>query len=119
MRQPIPLTDEMYEELVTLRENGMGLRPLGEHFGVSHQTIKNWLDSERVASKYSDVTGWAEGDRTTLRREIASGQYRLSDGEGVVIDHLGLAANSAWITCYRLPRGVVVDVPLNALKPVK
>ena len=51
MRQPIPLTDEMYEELVTLRENGMGLRPLGEHFGVSHQTIRTgWILSALPAS---------------------------------------------------------------------
>ena len=119
MRQPIPLTDEMYEELVTLRENGMGLRPIGKHFGVSHQTIKNWLDFGRVVNKYSNVTGWAQGDRATLKRDIASGLYRLSHGEEVVIHHFDLAANSAWITCYRLPSAVVAGVPLNALKRVK
>ena len=118
MRQPIPLTDELIHELVKLWKEGMGLRPLGEHFGVSHQTIKNWLDSERVASKYSDVTGWAEGDRATLWRKIASGPYRLRAGKEVVIDHFDPSANTAWVSSYRLPSNVVIDVPLNALEPV-
>ena len=86
MRQPIPLTDEMIHEPVKLRKEGMGLRPLARHFGISHQTIRNWLDSRRNASKYSESTGFAIGDRATLRRKIASGPYQLKAGEVVVIE---------------------------------
>lgn len=115
MRQPIPLTDEMIEEIIRLREKGIGLRPIGKRLGVSHQTISNWLNSNLVTRRYSDVTGFAVGDHATLKGNTKSGEYQLQSGEDVVIEEFDPANNIAWVSSYRLPSDVIVDVPLNAL----
>ena len=118
MREPIPVTDEMIKELIKLRKNGMGLRPLAQQFGVSHQTIKNWLDSRPVKSRFSESIGLACGDRAALKRDVTSGPYKLQAGEDVRIDELNPAANVAWVSCFRtLHRSV--DVPQDALEPKK
>ena len=118
MRQPIPLTDEMIVELINLRKNGMGLRPLARRFGVSHQTIKNWLDSHHVAKGFSESTGLAYGDRATLKRNIKSGMYRLRAGVEVRIDEIDPAASKAWVSGFHT-FDHSVDVPLDALEPAK
>ena len=118
MREPIPLTDEMIDELIKLRRKGMGLRPLGEHFGVSHQTIKNWLNSDAVTTCFSESTSLACGDRATLKRYISSGVYKFRAGEEVRIDEFNPAANKAWVSGF-CTFNHSVDVTLDALKPVK
>ena len=119
MRQPIPLTGEMIKQIIRLRKKGIGLRPIGKRLGVSHQTISNWLNSDAVARKYSDVTGFAAGDRAALKREIMLGRHRLRAGEKVVIESLEPAKNVAWISCYSLLSDIEADVPLDALEPSK
>ena len=118
MREPIPLTDEMIDELIKLRRKGMGLRPLGEHFGVSHQTIKNWLNSDAVTTRFSEATGFASGDLVTFKRNIKSGMYPLRAGEEVRIDEIDPAANKAWVSDF-CTFNHSVDVPLDALEPAK
>ena len=112
MREPIPLTDEMIDELIKLRRKGMGLRPLGKHFDVAHQTIKNWLVSDAVAPRFSEATGFASGDLVTFKRNIKSGMYRLRAGEEVRIDEIDPAASKAWVSGFcTFDRSV--DVPLD------
>lgn len=109
----------MIKQIIRLRKKGLGLRPIGTRFGVSHQTISNWLNSNLVARKYSDVTGFAAGDRAALKREITSGRHRLRAGEKVVIESFEPAKNVAWISCYSLLSDVETYVPLDAIEPSK
>ena len=57
MRKRIPLTEEMIIELLQLKDEGKGLHPIGDHFGVSHMTIKRWLERDEVA-RYVSSTGF-------------------------------------------------------------
>ena len=83
MRERIPLTEEMIVELLQLRDEGKSLRPLGDHFGVSHATIKRWLKSDEVARFVSstDFKRFARGDSVRLTRDVESGMYQLKKGD--------------------------------------
>ena len=120
MREHIPLTEEMIVELLQLRDEGKGLRPLGEHFGVSHATIKRWLKSDEVA-RFVSSTGFkalARGDSARLTRDVQSGVYHLKAGDTVIFDYFDPASNTGGVSGGRLRGDVVVDVPMDALEKI-
>ena len=78
MRERIPLTEEMIIKLLQLR---MKVRACvhWDHFGVSHMTIRRWLESDEVAKfvASTDFKGFTRGDNAILTRDVQSGAYHL------------------------------------------
>ena len=120
MGKRIPLTEEMIIELLQLKDEGKGLRPLGRHFGVSHMTIQQWLESDEVAKFVASTgfKGFARGDHARFTRDVQSGAYHLKVGDTVIFEESARKANTAWVSGGRLPREALVDVPMNALEYV-
>ena len=120
MRERIPLTEEMIVELLQLRDEGKGLRPLGEYFGVSHTTIKRWLKSDEVARFVSstDFKGFVRGDSVRLTRDVESGMYQLKKGDTVVFGEFDPETHAGWVSGGHLPFGVQADVPMDVLEKI-
>ncbi len=120
MRERIALTEEMIVELLQLRDEGKGLRSLGQHFGVSHMTIRRWLESDEVAKfvASTDFKGFTRGDNAILTRDVQSGAYHLKAGDTVIFDYFDPASNTGWISGGSLRSDVVVDVPMDALEKI-
>ena len=120
MRERIPLTEEMVVELLQLRDEGKGLRPLGDYFGVSHTTIKRWLKSDEVARFVSstDFKGFARGDNAILTRDVKSGAYCLQKGDTVTFGEFDPKTHAGWVSGGHLPIGVEADVPMVALEKI-
>ena len=117
MREPIPLTEDMKEKLLQLRSEGVSLRSLGRHFGVSHMTIKRWLKSDTV-TKFLSSTVFKRGDSAKLTRDVQSGVYCLYAGDIVIFSNFDPEANTGWVKSDRLRGDVVVDVPMDALETI-
>ena len=120
MRERIALTEEMIVELLQLRDEGKGLRSLGQHFGVSHMTIRRWLKSDEVAKFVASTgfKGFARGDHARLTRDVQSGVYHLKGGDTVIFDYFDPASNTGGVSGGRLRGDAVVDVPMDALEKI-
>ena len=118
MGKRIPLTEEMIVELLQLRDAGKSLRQLGEHFGVSHMTIQQWLESDEVAKFFAstDFKGFARGDNAILTRDVKSGAYCLQEGDTVTFSEFDPKTHAGWVSGGHLPIGVEADVPMDALE---
>ena len=118
MRERIALTEEMIVELLQLRDEGKGLRSLGRHFGVSHMTIKRWLESDEVARFVASTgfKGFAGGDNAILTRDVKSGAYHLKEGDTVIYSEFDPETHAGWVSGGHLPIGVQADVPMDALE---
>ena len=118
MGKRIPLRKEMIIELLQLKDEGKGLRPLGRHFGVSHMTIQQWLESDEVAKFVASTgfKGFARGDHARLTRDVQSGVYHLKGGDTVIFDYFDPASNTGGVSGGRLRGDAVVDIPMDALE---
>ena len=118
MRERIALTEEMIVELLQLRDEGKGLRSLGQHFGVSHMTIRRWLESDEVAKfvASTDFKGFARGDNAILTRDVQSGAYHLKEGDTFTFSEFDPKTHNGWISGGHLPFGVQADVPMDVLE---
>ena len=118
MRERIPLTEEMIVELLQLRDEGKGLRSLGQHFGVSHMTIRRWLESDEVAKfvASTDFKGFARGDNAILTRDVKSGAYCLQKGDTFTFSEFDPKTHNGWVSGGHLPFGVQADVPMDVLE---
>ena len=83
MRERIALTEEMIVELLQLRDEGKGLRSLGDSIlAFLTRLFKRWLESDEVAKfvASTDFKGFARGDnakthtRCPIRRVSLKGK---------------------------------------------
>ena len=120
MRERIPLTEEMIVKLLQLRDEGKGLRSLGRHFGVSHTTLKRWLEGDEVARFVASTgfKGFAGGDNAILTRDVKSGAYCLQEGDTVTFSEFDPKTHAGWVSGGHLPIGVEADVPMDALEKI-
>ena len=118
MRERIPLTEEMIVELLQLRDESKGLRSIGDHFGVSHATIKRWLEGDEVARFVSSTgfKGFARGDSVRLTRDVQSGAYHLRGSDTVIFSEFDPKTHNGWVSGGHLPFGVQADVPMDVLE---
>ena len=49
MPKIVELTDKMIEQIATFRAQAYSNREIARQIGITHQTLKNWLDAGKTA----------------------------------------------------------------------